>query len=68
MDAFSAAEAAVLENHGYVLADAAVKKHVPELVPEKPPPRDIPHPTWLDEGRVREALRDSAERRLLGRW
>lgn len=68
LDAFSAAEASVLENHGYMLAEAAVRRHVPELA-ARPAPFDIPHPGWLDEDNVRRALADSDKRRLpFGRW
>jgi NTE family protein len=67
LDAFSNAEAAVLENHGYLLADAAVKRHVPALLPAAVPPLAVPHPDWMDEDRVRAALKDSGHRSLLGR-
>lgn len=67
LDAFSDAEAAVLENHGYLLADAALRKHVQTLVPAPVPPVQIPHPEWMDEGRAKDALKDSSKRKLLGR-
>jgi NTE family protein len=67
LDSFSDAEAAVLENHGYLLADAAVKRHVPSLLPAAVPPLAVPHPGWMDEGRVRAALKDSGLRKLFGR-
>jgi NTE family protein len=66
LDSFSDAEAAVLENHGYLLADAAVKRHVPTLLPFTVPPLAVPHPDWMDEDRVRAALKDSGHRSLLG--
>jgi NTE family protein len=66
LDSFSEAEAAVLENHGYLLADAAVKQHVPALLPAAVPPLAVPHPDWMDEGRARAALKDSGHRSLLG--
>lgn len=68
LDAFSEAEAAVLENHAYLLADAAVRRHVPDLVPQSAPAPVPPHPDWLDEGRVRVALATSGRRSLFGRW
>ena len=37
LDAFSDAEAQVLENHGYLLADAALRRHVPSLLPDPVP-------------------------------
>lgn len=64
LDAFSAAEAAVLENHGYWLVDAALRRHVRELIPAEPPPARAPYPEWMDEDRVRTALRCSSRRRL----
>ena len=69
MDAFSSAEIAVLENHGYVVADAALKQYAPDLVPSSPAPLTMPHPQWIDEARVRQALKQSHKRKLpLGRW
>ena len=67
LDSFSDAEASVLENHGYGLADAAIRKHVPELLPAKPPPPTVPYPAWAGpEDKIKEALKDSSKRTLLG--
>jgi NTE family protein len=63
-DAFSAAEAAVLENHGYLMADAALQAHV--IRGESPVPLRIPHPAWMGERKVREALAGSARKLLFG--
>jgi NTE family protein len=69
LDAFSAAEMDVLENHGYTLAAAAMARHVPELVSRTPIPLILPpYPELLNESAVRKALADSGKRRLLGRW
>jgi NTE family protein len=68
LDAFSDAEAAVLENHGYWMADAAIERWAPGLLGAAPPPARPPHPGWMDEGRVRQALKDSGKRKVLGRW
>ncbi len=68
LDAFSPAEAAVLENHGYLLADAAVRRHAPGLVGSQAVQMNIPHPAWMDEDRVRAALSGSNRVFLLGRW
>lgn len=65
LDSFSEAEASVLENHGYTLADAALRTHAPQLVPN-PPAAKIPFPDWMDEDKVRSALKDSHKRTLLG--
>lgn len=68
LDAFSEAEAAVLENHGYFPADAAVRVHLPDLAGSVYPESTVPWPKWMDEAEVRRALAGSHERRLLGRW
>lgn len=67
LDAFSEVEAETLENHGYMLADAAVSRHVPELrraTPDLAPP----HGSLMKEEDVRSALGESGKRSLLGRW
>ena len=68
LDGFSEAERAVLENHGYTLCAAALASYVPDLghVVDAPAPRP-PFPEWMDETRVRDALRGSGRRRLFGR-
>ena len=58
---------AVLENHGYVMADAALRRHAPGLISDSAAPFAVPHPAWMEEARVREGLRDSARRTFLGR-
>ena len=63
LDAFSDAEASVLENHGYLLADAAIRAHAPTLI-VAPAPLVIPHPQWMDEAKVRVALKDSSHLKL----
>jgi NTE family protein len=68
LDAFSAVEAAVLENHGYALAAAAVKAHLSDLASPDAPPATAPHPEWTDEEKVRVSLEKSWKRKLLGRW
>jgi hypothetical protein len=68
LDAFGEAEQAVLENHGYLLADAAVRAARPAgLARIEPLPPEPPHPRWMNELRVREALAASARRTRLGR-
>jgi NTE family protein len=67
LDVFSDAEIAVLENHGYLMADVAVRRHAPGLMrPGAPDPRP-PHPDWLDEARAAEALADSHRTHLFRR-
>lgn len=62
MDGFSTVERAVLENHGYLLADAAIQRHLRHLVELPLPQLNVPFPEWMDERRVRAALRDSHQR------
>jgi NTE family protein len=64
LDAFSDGERAVLENHGYFLADVAVRRHVSQLMPAPAPPLRPPHPEWLDEKKVQDALKDSHKRKI----
>lgn len=68
LDAFGEVEQAVLENHGYLLADAALRdqgltgaRGVEGLPPEPP------HPRWMNEERVRRALSASGRRKVVGR-
>ncbi|MGH3423453.1 MAG: patatin-like phospholipase family protein [Nocardioidaceae bacterium] len=67
LDAFSQGEQRVLERHGYFVADAAVRADVPDLVRLDAPLTD-PQPEASDPDVATRALRDSAGRRLLGRW
>ncbi len=71
LDAFSDAEAAVLENHGYTLTDAALERHVGDLLPRPLPPRELPHPEWFpparSEDQIRTALAGSWTRKTFGR-
>jgi NTE family protein len=71
LDAFSDAEAAVLENHGYLVADAALRRHVPSLLSDPVPPATVPHPDWFPPARaeqeIRWELRHSGKRKAFGR-
>jgi len=67
MDAFSDPEIRVLENHGYLLADAAMVRNGRTSVELLQTPRIVPWPEWMDEGRVRAALGSSNKRTLFGR-
>jgi NTE family protein len=67
LDAFTPAEVAVLENHGYCLAEAAIQQHVKGLIKEPTLPFHLPHPEWMDEYSVRNALWQSDKHTLLGR-
>ena len=67
LDAFSDAEQAVLQNHGYLMADAAIQRHAKDLVRIPGAPK-VPYPAWMDERAVEAALANSHVQRLLGRW
>ncbi len=68
LDAFGEAEQAVLENHGYLLADAAARKlGVTAAAGIRIGAPTPPHPHWMGEGRVREALAASGRRVPVGR-
>jgi NTE family protein len=65
LDRFSEGEIAVLQNHGYLVAEAALKTHLaatPLAIIDAP--LAIPYPDWMDEARVRNALADSAKTNL----
>ena len=66
LDAFSPGEIGVLENHGYLIAEAAVRRHAAALATESAP-LAVPHPDWLDESRAAHALADSANTRFFSR-
>ena len=67
LNPFTAAEMDVLENHGYLLTDAALSCHVKPLYNAAAPLR-IPHLEWMDEGKVRTALKESRQRFSWWRW
>jgi NTE family protein len=67
LDVFSDAEIAVLENHGYFMADVALARHASGLLGNAPPPPRPPHPDWLDEDKVRSALAESQKTKLFAR-
>jgi NTE family protein len=66
LDAFSREEQHVLERHGYLIADAQVRAHCPELV-ARDAPAVPPHDDVADPVVASAALVDSSKRRLLGR-
>jgi NTE family protein len=75
LDRFVEGEIAVLENHGYLLADAAVRKHLSGHLPAPIPPLAVPHPAWFDasapdstEGKARKALAAAHSDELLYFW
>lgn len=63
LDQFSDGERAVLQNHGYLMADIAVHAWAPGLIRHDVPPT-VPCPEWMDEAKVRRALAGSDKPRL----
>jgi len=66
-DAFDDDEIATLQNHGYLLAEAAYEAHLQEFIDGPPAPLRIPYPPAMDEGRAWRSLEGSGERTALGR-
>jgi NTE family protein len=67
LDVFTPGEIAVLENHGYLMAEIAVRKHESALVEGTWPELAVPHPEWLDEVRAGNALRSSGKTKIFFR-
>ena len=63
LDAFSDGERAVLENHGYLMAEIAIQRHASDLVRQDVPPR-VPWPDWMAEHRARAELAESHRHKL----
>ncbi len=61
LDAFTKAETRILENHGYFMADLAIRRHARHLGDLNVAFR-VPHPAYVDPDVVREALRVSHSR------
>lgn len=71
LDYFTDAEAAVLQNHGYLLADAAMRVHGDPDWQDPGPraPLQVPYPEWMDRDKVAHAMRRSEKRvPIVGRW
>ena len=61
MDSFTDAESKILENHGYFMADLAIRRHARHLDVTGAEFR-VPHRDFLDTDTVRAALRVSHSR------
>jgi NTE family protein len=82
LNAFSEAEREILENHGYMLANALINKHkknLGDLIEQKQvwPPLSVPNNSWFGdnaedrmraEDRIRTALRSSHRRVSIRRF
>jgi NTE family protein len=66
LDVFSDGERAVLENHGYLMAETAIRSHAAGLALNGPAAAP-PFPEWLDERKAADALRDSAKTKIFPR-
>jgi hypothetical protein len=68
LDAFGEAEQAVLENHGYLVVDAALRaRNLIDVAGVEGLPPEPPHPLWMNEERARMALSGSSRRKAMGR-
>jgi len=69
LDDFGDHEQAVLENHGYALANAKVREYLKDLQPAVQAPFALPFPGETDEKVVRHELRHSSRHSFFGvRW
>lgn len=71
LDAFTEGEIACLENHGYSLADAAMRSRAPSLCANLAAPFHWPHPTWACDAAAKMALASSHKHhvcRSVGRY
>ncbi|AKT52750.1 hypothetical protein ADJ73_10280 [Arsenicicoccus sp. oral taxon 190] len=66
LDGFSVGEQQVLERHGYLVTDALVREHAPELIASDVPAR-APHPEVASPQVALAAVRGSDRRTVLGR-
>ena len=66
LDRFTAAEFEILVNHGYFSCEDGVAPGGTEIGAGTDP--TWPYPAWLDEDKVRRALRGSHRRFFHGRW
>jgi NTE family protein len=67
LDRFSEGEIAVLENHGYLMAEIANRRHTKHLAAASAPAPALPHPDWMSEERARKALASSHRTRFFRR-
>jgi NTE family protein len=59
LDVFSEGEIAVLENHGYLMAEIALQRHAKDLGGGNWPKAVAPHEDWLDKRKAEKALTGS---------
>ena len=66
LDRFLEAEAKVLENHGYYSCDFIMNKNFPDMETSKTELKP-PHSEWMDEDKVKVALKNSHKRFCISR-
>jgi NTE family protein len=66
LNAFTEGEIACLENHGYSLADAAMRSRAPQLCLDISAPFRWPNDRWCDDRVIRRALGSNSRLRILG--
>jgi NTE family protein len=64
LNSFSDGEIGCLENHGYALADGALKSRAPHLIANPMAEFIWPHPIWSTDAEARTALDNSASRNV----
>ena len=67
LDVFSPGEIAVLENHGYLMAEIALRRHGRVLLDADWNEAEVPHPAWMEEARAANAIRDSGKTKMFFR-
>jgi NTE family protein len=71
LNAFTEGEIGCLENHGYALADAALRSRAPQFASNLTAPFVWPNPEWSDDTKATVALQRSGSRALIrdvGNW
>ncbi|MCH8627189.1 patatin-like phospholipase family protein [Arsenicicoccus piscis] len=67
LDSFSEGERAIVERHGYLVAEQSIREHAPHLVVHDAPLAP-PFDEWADPAKALRVLQSSARRTLWGRW
>jgi len=71
LNSFSEGEIACIENHGYALADAAIRSRTPQLACNLAAEFVWPNPSWVNDDKATACLRTSANRtfaRDVAKW
>ena len=71
LDSFTEGEIACLENHGYALADAAIRSRTPHLARNLEAEFVWPNPGWVNDDKAAACLRKSSNRtfaRDVAKW